>query len=511
MLEIIFSPNSERKVVQTAVQLFVFQNSVVLESFINDRETVLQILKKIKSYDYVQIGYLTRFFESALSDEDIKLPMLDILDSKDVFLILLANIDKRSIVEVLNLYFSDLHPEQQWQQWIFFCICCNKNITVPQYLQNDAPKIADTLKETPHDYSQEQIISLLILLKQFITANSTNEKVLESYQMNLHLLPKYELTYDIAFLLNKNEIFYSNSLKLCQSSPPTPVSVNALVYISHYPSQSSFGLFQILYSIFNQTQNTFYLDAFVKYVKSLISFNKEQFQQNYMKSLKDLVLDKGKTSNWRKYVAIVSFILEIGVMIDDLQLEENEKDNNWTEFRNSSLQMWRQKDEEEENTVIDAISFSLESSNTDIDNPDFNQSSGSNSSGNIDSNDFNKAMRPDQLKNVFAEFQQHMNSNDDNNSNSNNNSNSLNSTSNTSIEMYEDEIKAPDDFPSFDPIPKTKKGDDDFSNYFSESNSMGATGISSNDFEFPATFPQQKKEEDSGFGGFFDSVNENEN
>lgn len=344
LLEIIAS--NEIKQQKLVMSLFLGQNSVLLEKLVNSKEDIDKLISMIDFNNCIHLGYLSRLIESMISQfKDKFYTNFDKIAHLPKFIKITNNLAVHDILD--NIVFnSDLNS--QWPIWCTFRLFVPK-ITTPQIFEENSQnmqKFYEKIKVI--ELTMAHRINILKLISKFIINNLTVKSVTDIIHPIVPKLlyatsnPQFlAILLDLAYNLPPSTHTASFAVEIMQKSKQfNQPCISALKYLSKYPSKQTLVSFQsIIDSFLADKLNTFHMEAFLELIKSGMKIN--DFRKTIIEKMVPIVLDMAQAQKQRKNLPISSFLLEIGLIIDQ-HVENNEK---WAQFRSKELALYKTKDD----------------------------------------------------------------------------------------------------------------------------------------------------------------------
>lgn len=321
----------DKKMSKIVMQLVGKPNTSFFNRFIGSKQMFIEILADFDKLSSLQVGYLSQILITALSSTS-RLLIFDLLYTDDIIIPLIKHIELLSIQEIFYKYILLVPESEQWLHILLLALL-TKNIAINA--KDNQSRMKSIVLKLTNPFSTRQETAMLRIILNFVSKYSGNLDSMNLIEDNIHLLPAYPVTYQIAMKLPYNENIYKRAISDSISPFVSPLLVESIKYLAKFPSVDAVNIFPALMHNFTSDQiNAFHLSAFVDLTKSLAE-NVEEFSK-FVPSLSEKILSICNNSSLRKNSAFIVHYIQIANIIDRFCTSEE-----WIKFRDSILSNWK--------------------------------------------------------------------------------------------------------------------------------------------------------------------------
>lgn len=466
LIDIIFRQN-DIKMAKSVMQLFAKPDSPVFVKFISTYDYIIGICKDYAKLSLVQIGYLSSILISAMSATN-KTNILELLCKEQVITTLIQHIEQISIQEFFIKYFELIPEEHQWLHILFLSLV-TQNLAINSEIHQT--KIKNIILNLKIILSKTQEISVMKIIYEYVSKYPVDSEKLKVFQENVHLLPAYPISYQIAAKLPLNDKIFKRACGDSISPMHNQNSVEALIYLSKFPTIDLLESFPALLNNFvSDRTNSFHLAAFTDLIQSL--YDKIPEFSKFVPQISEKILSVINSNTLRKQSGYIVYYLKIAYIIDSACTSPE-----WINFRQNVLSQWIEVFTDSY-SAADGLSITSapqmsQFSNKSIDNIDEAPKPAPKEEKKEEFHFAESVPPKEEKKEEFGGFF-------------------------TADSGKSEEFKFPDSIP-----PKEEK-QEDFGGFFTDVD----TG-KNEEFKFPDSIPQ-KEEKSDNLGGFFDNTDKDD-
>ena len=416
LIDYIFSTDDE-KAKKSGIGLFYTQESPLLNTLLKSQKLCENLISRIESEDYVDMGYISRIFQQSLSYLKTNTQQI-FQNSKIILKTIISKMNESSIFELLDSYIFSLDVEEMWVIWSLFKLIVPP-ITIPKVFENKQKEISELHSElTKIEFTMRHRVNIMILISKFVTQNQVNSEISPILHPILPKLLKATQNEDFIAIVLQLAIKQKPSQQVANFAleyakrplPMSKVGVLSLQYIAKYPSKQTLVVFpDLLDSFLQEKNNTFHLDAFTSLISNGMKIS--DFRKIIIEKMVPILLKECSFPNWRKNASTIGYYLNIAMLLDKHVSNDNEE---WMKLRNNELTKWNHK----EDGAIDISGFSQNSTNTKLgDDLIFNennkQTSEANQQNSIPENNNQEEIKTNDFTPSFPAFEETQNNEPD--------------------------------------------------------------------------------------------------
>ena len=303
IVEIMFT-HTNIKLSKICVELFVGNQSPLLQFILTDIPRCENLIRKVELSDLVRVAYVSRILQKGF--ESMKPATLEFFaKSTSSLVVLTTNISKAAVCELLEAYLCALEATQRWYLFVVLKVVTGGGIQTPECFTKHAKEIEECGKQLSKSWNTQEKLNLLKVVKTGVNGLgdesvilAVSEAIPVVYQTNSDEAIKVE-AFRIATELPRFTKIIKCAAEVAKKPLPwTELNVIALQLLTVTPNKSYGSIYSVLFDRFeNDPSNSMLHSQFVKFVSAAIEV--PELRAKIMDTIPAAVLKHAQREKWR--------------------------------------------------------------------------------------------------------------------------------------------------------------------------------------------------------------------